>query len=376
MMRLLVIAPSLRDTSPGSRFRIEQWIPYLEAAGVSCTYAGFEDETLHELIYTPHNYAKKTRAMMRAIGRRISLVGQVRSYDLVFLFEEAARVGPAVLERVIRWLGVPVVYDFCDPIYLPYKSPMNHHLARLKCFGKTASICRLADHVLAGNEDLADYARRYNPRVTVVPITIDTAEYSVKSSTRPAGEPPVVGWSGSHSTIPHLQRLAPILKALAAIRRYRLEVIGTEGLEIDGVDVTARRWSRASEVEDLHGFDIGIMPLPDDPWTRLRSHLKVRQYMGVGLPSVVSPVGVNRDLVEDGVNGFLAETADDWLEKLVRLIDDSDLRREMGRRARARIEESYSGALWAGRVLEILRQVRGPEGSPSRPEEAWSREPV
>jgi len=367
-MKLLVVAPSLRNTSPGSRFRIEQWLPYFEAAGFSCTYAAFEDETLHELIYTKGNYVGKTSAILQAFGRRVSLTSRARDFDLVFLYEEAARIGPALLERAIRWLGVPLVYDFCDPIYLPYRSPMNHQLSRLKCFGKTASICRLADHVLVGNDALADYALQYNSKVTVVPITIDTRIYRARETTRPLGEPPVIGWSGSHSTVPHLDGIRSVLQELARIRRFRLLVVGAPAYRLEGVDCVARPWSAAREVEDLHEMDIGIMPLPDDTWTRLRTHLKVRQYMGAGISAIASPAGVNRELVQDGVNGYLAEGAEEWLDRLVRLIDDPSSRLAIGRRARATIEERYSGEIWAARVLQILNQVLGREGSSALPD--------
>jgi glycosyltransferase involved in cell wall biosynthesis len=373
-MKLLVIAPSLRNTSPGSRFRVEQWMPHFEANGVDCTYAAFEDETLHELIYTKGNTLRKAGAILRALGRRASLARRIREFDLVFLFEEAARIGPAILERAIRWLGAPLVYDFCDPIYLPYRSPRNHYLARLKCIGKTAAICRLADHVLVGNDALAEYALRYNPNVTVVPLTIDTRLYLARTIPGAEGEPPVIGWSGSHSTVPHLERIRPVLQELSRRRRFRLLVVGEPDYRIEGVDSVARSWSAAREVEDLHEMDVGIMPLPNDEWTERRSQLKVRQYMGVGIPTVASPVGVNRELIRNGVDGFLAESDDDWLSLLTRLLDDPGLRLAIGRRARASIEERFSSEVWAARVLQILDQVLGPAGSSARRERALSHE--
>jgi glycosyltransferase involved in cell wall biosynthesis len=356
-MQLLVIAPSLRNTSPGSRFRIEQWMPYLEAQGVRCTYAAFEDDELHQLIYTTGNYTAKAMSMFRALRRRFSLLEDLDRFDAVFIYEEAARVGPAILERLIRRRGVPIIYDFCDPIFLPYSSPRNRRFSHLKCFGKTATICRIADHVIVGNEELASYARHHNPRVSIVPITIDTAAYQPKTVTRGANEPPVIGWTGSHSTVPHLDGIRDVLEQLAGLRRFRLEVVGTTSYHVAGVETTARPWSAANEVSDLNGFDIGIMPLPEDPWTKLRSHLKIRQYMGVGLAAVASPVGVNVEVVRNGVNGFLAGTRDAWISALTQLIDDPTLRMRMGREARATIERSYSGKVWAQRVLDIVRRV-------------------
>jgi len=370
-MRVLVIAPSLRNTSPGSRFRIEQWMPYLESEGVEFTYAPFEDEELHQIIYTQGNRLEKAHRILRAFARRFGLLPGLRRYDVAFIYEEAARLGPAIVERLIARLGVPIVYDFCDPIYLPYKSPSNQHLSYLKFFGKTAAICRLARQVIVGNEDLAAYARRYNSAVTVIPITIDTTAYQPRPSAMPhEGEVPVIGWSGSHSTVRLLDERRDMLRDLRKKRVFRLGVIGTPRYHVDGVEVDARPWRLESEVEDLYTFDIGIMPLPDDPWVRLRTHLKSRQYMGLGIPCVASPVGVNRELIRDGVDGMLAARDEEWTRKLALLIDDAALRRRLGAAGRKTIEERYSAAQWAPRVLQILRIAAGESRTTARTVEA------
>jgi glycosyltransferase involved in cell wall biosynthesis len=361
-VRLLVLCPSLPGTSPGSRFRIEQWIPHLEARGVSVQLSSFEDQELHSVIYERGRHFRKARLLVRALVRRLRLLrGLADRFDAVFIYEEAARLGPAIIERVLARMRVPVVYDFCDPIWIPYVSPINRHLARLKFPGKTATICRLSAHVLVGNEELAAYARRFNPRVTIVPITIDTDCYR-PSATQRQPEVPVVGWSGSHSTVPHLDTFRPVLVELARRRRFTLRVIGTSRYEVPGVTVDARDWRLESEVEDLASFDVGVMPLPDDRWTRLRSHLKVRQYMGLGLPSVVSPVGVNRELVQDGINGYLAKSAEEWLSRLIVLLDDRVLRSRIGHAARQTIEERFSAREWSGVVLQVISEAASLRG--------------
>lgn len=358
-LRLLVLIPSLPGSSPGSRFRIEQWLPYLERGGVSAELASFEDEELHSLIYKRGRYFRKARLVLRALARRrLLLMGVKRRFDAVFVFEEAARLGPALLERWIARQGVPIVYDFCDPIWIPYISPRNRYLSRLKFPGKTATLCRMSRCVLAGNNELATYARQFNRHVTVVPITIDTDAYLPRGWDR-LPDVPTIGWTGSHSTVPHLDTIRAVLTELAQRRRFRLRVLGTPRYLIPGVDVEARDWSLATEVADLSTFDIGIMPLPDDQWTRLRSHLKVRQYMGLGIPSVVSPVGVNRELIEDGVNGYLAGTSENWLAKLTRLLDDHELRCRMGRAGRRTVESRYSARDWSGVVGEVLLEAAG-----------------
>jgi glycosyltransferase involved in cell wall biosynthesis len=351
-MRVLVIADSLANTSPGSRFRIEQWMTWMKAAGVESDYHSFEDVALRRVIYTPGKYLEKAQGFVRGYGRRLALTRQVKDYDVVFIYEQASRIGPALLERLIARTGVPIVYDFCDPIYEPFKSHINGYLSLLKFPGKTATICRLAQHVIVGNEELAQYARRHNPHVTIVPITIDTGEYQPRPPREAAV--PVIGWSGSHSTVPHLDTARGVLQRLARSRKFELRVIGAPTYALEGVSVAAQPWRAEGEVSDLQQFDIGIMPLPDDPWVSRRTHLKVRQYMGLGIPCVVSPLGVNRELIEDGVNGFLATTEDEWVERLTRLIDDPALRARIGAAGRKTIEDRYSATLWAPRVREIL----------------------
>jgi glycosyltransferase involved in cell wall biosynthesis len=326
-------------------------------AGVSCDYVSFEDEELHEVIYTHKNFGLKAEKVLRAFFRRFALLPRLKNYDVVFIYEEAARLGPAIVERLIARTRIPIVYDFCDPIYLPYKSPRNHYFSYLKCFGKTAAICKMSAHVLVGNRDLFAYAQQHNPHCTIVPITIDTEEYTPRDRADQQGALPIIGWSGSHTTVPHLDGLKPVLEHLRKERAFRLKVIGATAYAVAGVDVEAIRWRAATEVEDLSGIDIGIMPLPDDPWTRLRTHLKVRQYMGLGIPLVASPVGVNSEIIGDGVNGFLAATPDEWIDKLKRLLDDGELRKTMGARARKTIEEQYSANVWAPRVLAIMDRV-------------------
>ncbi len=333
-------------------------MPYLEREGVEFTYASFEDEALHRIVYQPQHRWEKATGMLRGFARRFELLPSLRKkYDVVFLYEEASRIGPAIVERLMSLTGTPIVYDFCDPVFLPYKSPTNHYLSYLKFFGKTGTICKLAKHVLVGNEELGDYARRFSSQVTTVPITIDTEVYRARSWPEKSTSEPLLGWSGSHTTVAHLDGLREALSELRKLRTFRMRVIGAPSWKLEGIEVDARPWRAESETEDLSVIDIGIMPLPDDRWTRLRSHLKIRQYMGLGIPCVAAPVGVNCELIEDGVNGFLAGTHSEWVEKLSRLIDDASLRMKMGRAGRETIETRYSAAVWAPRVHAILRRA-------------------
>lgn len=357
-MKILVLGPAVHDTSPGQRFRIEQWARYLEQEGLTFVEEPFEDKELHRVLYQRGHRVRKAALVAKAFARRFRLLSRARRFDAVYLFREGTLAGPAVFERLLARKGVPIVYDFDDAVWVPYVSPTNRYLSYLKCFGKTATLCRLSAHVMAGNEYLAGYARRHNDRVSVVPTTIDTAAYQVRPY--PPGwdaRPVTIGWTGSHSTVQHLDTIRPALQKLRERLAYRLVVIGTPEYRLEGVDVVAKPWRSATEVADLQEFDVGLMPLPDDDWSRGKCGLKLLQCMGVGVPVVGSPVGVNREIIREGVTGFTATSTEEWVEKLAAVVANPELRRTMGLNGRRCVEEQYSARVWAPRVREIFETV-------------------
>ena len=194
-MRILAIVPSLYDTSPGQRYRIEQWEPLLAEGGVEIEYAPFETEELRKVLYSPGNFATKLSAVLKGLKKRSREVRDISGYDLVYVFREAAVLGPAWFEKRIARSGKPMIFDFDDAVFVPYRSPSNGYLSYLKFPGKTATICRRSAHVMAGNKYLADYASKYNDRVTIIPTTIDTEKYTVQE--KPEAEVPTLcGWAG------------------------------------------------------------------------------------------------------------------------------------------------------------------------------------
>ncbi len=355
-MRLLALVPSVYDTSPGQRYRIEQWEPLLRKRGVEITYAPFESPELHALLYKPGNVGRKLSQVVDGISRRFSTLRSLRDYDVIYVFREAALLGPPFFERRIQRSGVPMVFDFDDAVFVSYRSPTNGYLSYLKFASKTKAICRMAAHVMAGNPYLAEYARRVNSNVTVVPTTIDTEKYTVTEKTE---EPdvPTIGWTGSFSTVQHLDTLRSALQKLARQANFRLRVIGTPVYKIDDMEIEAMSWRADTELEDLRAIDIGIMPLPDDNWSKGKCGLKALQFMALGIPTVCSPVGVNKEIIQDGENGFLANSEDEWVEKLGRLLRSAQLRKQLGQAGRATVENEYSASVQAPRVFELFRSV-------------------
>jgi glycosyltransferase involved in cell wall biosynthesis len=355
-MKVLAWVPYPLEVAPSQRYRIEQWSPYLREMGIEVTFQSFASPSLSRLLYERGRWAAKATEMARGLARRFSEALQAKRYDAVFLQREGALIGPAWSERLLRARQPALVYDFDDAIYLPYVSPTNRYLSYLKFPWKTRTLCRIAAAVVAGNDHLAAYASRYNDHVFVVPSTVSLREYQERPVPT-ADRIPVVGWTGSHSSVAYLAVVREALQELRRRRPFRLLVVGVEHFEIPGVEVECRPWSAASEVRDLWDMDVGIMPLPDEPWARGKCGMKAIQYMGIGIPAVVSPVGANREIVQDGVTGFHAATRAEWVEKLDLLLNDAGLRERLGRAARGSVRALYSAEAQAPRVAEILRQV-------------------
>ena len=355
-MNVLAWVPYPLGIAPGQRYRIEQWAPYLRDQGIEVTFQAFATPQLNRMLYQRGRWPAKAAGMAAGLARRFAQALEARRYDAVFLQREGSLIGPAWSERLLRARQPAIVYDFDDAVYLPYVSPTNRYLSYLKFPWKTRALCRMAGAVIAGNDHLAAYASRYNDRVFVVPSTVSLRAYEARPEPAPDHRP-VVGWTGSHSSLAYLSLVIPALQQLRRRRPFRLLVIGVEHFEVPGLEVECRAWSAASEVRDLWDIDVGIMPLPDEPWARGKCGMKAIQYMGVGIPAVVSPVGANREIVQDGITGFHAATDAEWVEKLEVLLADSGLRQRLGHAARERVRSLYSAEAQAPRVAEILRQV-------------------
>ena len=214
----------------------------------------------------------------------------------------------------------------------------------------------MARHVTVGNDFLAAYASRHSEAVTTIPTTIDTDLY--RPAARPANARPIVGWSGSVTTVAYLQAMAPALERLRRRLDFELRVIGGS-VAMPGIDTRPIPWRAETEVEDLLPFDVGLMPLPDDEWSRGKCGLKALQYMALGIPPVVSPVGVNAHIVQHGVNGLHARDDDEWVDRIATLLVDPGLRARLGAAARRTVEEQYSARVQAPRMARVLREAAG-----------------
>jgi glycosyltransferase involved in cell wall biosynthesis len=346
-----------QNTVPGQRFRIEQWGPYLKDQGIHLEYIPFADKALIDLLPESGKQIPKARAMISALIRRFRESINWRKYDVIYLYRAASILGPAILEKFLPYLQRPIIYDFDDAIFHLDTHPANRYFGWLKFPGKTASICRLSSHVVVGNRYLAEYARQYNDKVTIIPSSVDTNAYNANHKKESQDQVVVVGWTGSSTSLAHLESFASLLRELVQHRDVTFQVISDRKPELPGVPVIWHRWSPSTEISDLSRFDIGIMPMPDDQWSRGKCSMKALLYMAMSIPTICSAVGMNQEVIQHGENGFLATTKNEWINCLKALIDNAELRQRLGQAGRKTVENHYAMNYCALRFGNVVRQV-------------------
>ena len=355
-MRVRVLAlASYPVEGASSRFRIVQFIEPLAARGIEVTFSPFLDASLFAALYTPGKLLRRLpRVALRASGR---FAAAFRSADVVLVQREAMLFGPPIVEWLAtRPLRRPLLLDLDDATYVAVSSPVYGRMATvLKWPGKTDRLIRWAHTVICGNPNIARHAQSRGARTVVIPTVVDTRAFFPRTSESSDGL--TIGWIGTHSTFPFLERLLPLFELLGRERRFRLRIIGSgrDDVRVEGVDVETRDWDIDREQEDFRSLDIGVYPLDDDAWNAGKSGLKAVQYMASGVPFVMSPVGVCAEMGRAGETHLVAITDDEWLEALRRLLDHATLRREMGRAGRAFAERSYSIDVAADALAAIIK---------------------
>lgn len=355
--RLLFVALHRPGRSPSQRFRYEQFVPFLEANGWHCDYAHVLDEFGDKAFYTPGAYWKKAKVVIKGFLKRMSDIAKADQYDVIFIQRETFVTGSTFFEHRFAKTKAKVVFDFDDAIWLLDISEGNKNLSWLKDPSKTRRIIGMSDLVIAGNTYLGDYAKEFNSNVKVLPTVIDTSYY--KSAFHNGDDPVIIGWSGSQTTNKHLMLAEPWLKEINSKFREKVKFVAVteRKIEMDGVDVKTIPWDKEKEVANLDSIDIGMMPLPNDDWARGKCGFKGIQYMSLSKPTVMSPVGVNPEIIDHGVNGYLAESKSEWIEYLSKLIESKELRTKIGAAGRVTIEERYSLNFAQSKLLKMLEDL-------------------
>lgn len=336
-----------------SRLRSLQFVSGLRSAGIESIVQEFiSDEMLQE----KYKYKKyRSSTIVKAYATRVRQLFLRYQFDLIWIEKEALPWLPGLWERTLL-RGVPYVLDYDDAIFHNYDLHTSASVRRL--LGRRVDrLMAGARLVVAGNGYLAQRAQDAGaPWVELLPTVIDLKRYVAQTRSEGKIDVPHVVWIGSPSTVKYLAALEAPMAALARRIAFKLRVIGGI-LEMPGVDVECVPWSEESEVQAIADCDVGIMPLTDSPWERGKCGYKLIQYMACGLPVVASPVGVNTQIVRDGINGFLAESADAWVTKLERLLGDAGLRKSMGGEGRRRVEAEYCIQQVGPRLANLLMEA-------------------
>ena len=355
-MRVGFLALQAPDCSPSQRYRVEAFLERWKARGVEVDYAWVLDRPELAVFYGRTSAARKAAIAGRALLRRLRHLATVRSPDLWLVQREAFFLGGAWGEWLAS-LRAPLVFDFDDAIWIRTTSAANSRFARLKNVEKIPRLVELADTVVAGNRFLGEWASRHASRVEVVPTVVDTDHFA--PAPRRHDGPVVIGWSGSASTVDHLRPLLPVLARVRARfgDRVQVRVMGDPAFGDAATGVRGEAWTPAAELDLLRRMDIGVMPLPDDDWARGKCGLKGLVAMSMSAATVMSPVGVNAEIVQHGDTGLLARTDDEWFDHLCALVDDAALRRRLGEAGRQRVVDAYSVTRWEPVLAGLLQDA-------------------
>ncbi len=354
--RIAILCPYPHDTAPGQRFRYEQYLDFLAENGYQYSIFPFLDKKTNEILYQKGKTLPKIIGVLKAFSKRLLLLFKLQSYDFVFVYREAALIGPPILEWVItKVLGKKMIVDFDDAIWIPRTVSKNPLIAWLRNHQKTAKLCTWAHKVSCGNEFLSQFARQYNQNVVYIPTTIDLLRQHNRRKQHQAKKTIVIGWTGSVTTMVYLPKMYPILQQLSQQYVLEFHIISNAAPETNLPFIKFIPWNRTNEIDALLVFDIGIMPMDDTIWEQGKCGFKALQYMAVGIPAVVSPVGVNADIVEDGVNGFWASNSEEWLQKLHLLIESVELRQQLGEAGHQTVKQKYSVRAQQKAYLELFK---------------------
>ncbi|HEY4798469.1 MAG TPA: glycosyltransferase family 4 protein [Bacteroidia bacterium] len=355
MHKILFIGAHRLNRSPSQRFRFEKYFSFLNENGFECTLSALLDKQDDEVFYSEGNIPGKFFVILKSFFKRISDLNTISQYDIIFIQREAFMTGSAFFEKAFRKKKAKIIFDFDDAIWLPNISESNKKFEWLKNPSKTAEIIALADVVIAGNSYLADYAKKYNKNVHIIPTTINTDYHKRKYINQ--SDSVCIGWTGSHTTIQHFEYAVTAMKKLKEKygNKIYFKVIGDEKYINTDLKIQGLKWDLQTEINDLSEIDIGIMPLPDDEWAKGKCGLKGLQYMALEIPCIMSPVGVNSEIIEDGKNGFLAKDETEWVEKLSRLIENPELRKQIGLAARRTVVEKYSVNSQKVKYLNLMK---------------------
>jgi glycosyltransferase involved in cell wall biosynthesis len=344
--KIVILAPYPIGHAPSQRFRFEQYFQILENNHFHFKIKTFYSLKTWRILHQEGNLFSKIARIKISFFLRLLHVFQSLSADFIFIHREASPIGPPIFEWIlIKFFRKKVIYDFDDAIWLPNYSEANTRFQKLKYYSKVNSIIKWSWKISVGNQFLADYALQFNQNVIINPTTIDTENYHnpiLFHENITPNKKAIIGWTGTHTTIKYLDFLVPILQKLNEEFDYTFCVISNEAPQLDLPNLQFIPWQKETEIKDLMQFDLGVMPLTNDDWSKGKCGFKSLQYMALKTPSIASPVGVNQQIIDHGINGFLCDSPEEWYESLKYFLQHPEEMESMKESARQKIEKYFS----------------------------------
>jgi glycosyltransferase involved in cell wall biosynthesis len=353
-MKILFLAPYPPFVSPSQRFRFEHYLPFLKEQNIEYKYYSFVNMSTWQIMFTNGNFIKKVRGVVGGFIKRFLLLFTMLKYDFIFIHREVTPAGPPIFEFIIsKILRKNIIYDFDDAIWISLSSKANPIAKRIKCTWKVAYICKMSQIVTVGNDFLATYARQFCKDVRIIPTVVDTnlVHNKIKEQTN---IPITIGWTGTFTNFDNLEIILDAIYRLQLKYDFVFLIIADKDPLLQKVNYTYLKWNKSTEIEDLLKMNIGIMPLLASDIQLGKCAFKAIQYMALGIPAVVSPVGANCVIVENNINGYWADNNEEWYEKLELLIIDKMRREMMGNYARQRIVNHYSVESSKGAFFKLV----------------------
>ena len=356
--KILVVCPHPVNYAPGQRLKYEQYFDIWRSHGYELTIKPFMSEKMQQVVYGEAHYGTKIIETLRGYVHRIGLLWSLRQYDIVYCFLWVTPFGSTFFERLYCRFAKALVYDIDDLIY----SKSNYskwYIQLLKGYAKPIYLMKKARHVITCTPYLDRFVRQYNPNTTDISSTVDTETRYLPTNRYQNEQTLVIGWSGSHSTVRHLLTIENALNIIC--QKYphvRIRAMGAAAIKTDNnLAIESIAWHNDIEISTLQSYDIGIYPLPNEEWVYGKSGLKAIQYMALGIPTVATAIGTIFRVIDNGISGFLVKTEAEWVQRLSQLIENPELRRQIGENARQKVVNEFSIKANSQKYLAVFESL-------------------
>ena len=354
-MYKIYFAPKYSSKAASSRYRVYSYLSYYKEAGLKFSvHPLLGDWYIESLWRHQSKFLVLPQLIYHYITRIVSILFIPKS-TIVYVGADLLPFFPPILEWYLHTRGVKYILELDDAIFHRYDDN-SHRIVRFLYSNKYRYVTKWASAIICGSGYLADYCKRWNDQVYLIPTSIDENKYNIVENDLEQKNL-VVGWIGSPETSKYVLSIIPVIRELQKIVEFEFHLIGFDRIyedKLHGCDYKIIQWSSDTEVNDLGTFSIGIMPLDDSPFSRGKCAFKLIQYMAVGIPTVSTPMQSNIE-VDKGCGNLFASTPEEWRSCLLKLLTDNNLRRQIGKQNKEMCKKHFTIQHNSSKYLEIIK---------------------